>query len=89
MAGVPVTGMRRRQVTEAQAPPPPKVTEYLVRAKRCGQCGATSIGTAPAHVTGRAQFGPETHVLAANLLVGHHADARGGRLDGVDGLGAG
>jgi transposase len=72
MADAPVTGVQRRQVTEAQAPPPPKVTEYLVQAKQCGRCGTTSIGTAPAHATGRAQFGPETHALAANLLVGHH-----------------
>jgi transposase len=58
LAGAPVSGVQRRQVTEAQAPPPPKVTEYLVQAKRCGWCGVTSVGAPPAHVTGRAQFGP-------------------------------
>lgn len=72
LAEAPVTGVQRRQVTEAQAPPPPKVTEYVVQAKRCGRCGITGVGAPPAHVTGRAQFGPDTHALAANLLVGHH-----------------
>ncbi|MGH3588656.1 MAG: IS66 family transposase, partial [Pseudonocardia sp.] len=72
LVDAPVTGVQRRQVTEAQTPPPPKVTEYLVQARRCGRCGTTSVGVPPAHVTGRAQFGPGTHALAANLLVGHH-----------------
>lgn len=72
LAGVAVSGVQRRQVTEAQACPPPKVTEYVVQAKECGRCGATTVGKAPAHASGRAQFGPETHALAANLLVGHH-----------------
>ncbi|MEO5876922.1 MAG: DUF6444 domain-containing protein [Streptosporangiaceae bacterium] len=72
LADAVVTGQQRRQVTEAQAPPPPVVTEYLVQAKECGGCGATSVGRPPAHVSGRAQFGPDTHALAVNLLVGHH-----------------
>jgi transposase len=76
LTGAPVTGIQRRQVTEAQAPPPPKVTEYVVQAKECGRCGATTVGEAPAHASGRAQFGPETHALAANLLVGHHVPVK-------------
>jgi transposase len=72
LAEEPVSGVQRRQVTEAQVSPPPKVTEYVVQAKECGRCGATTVGKPPAHVSGRAQFGPETHALAANLLVGHH-----------------
>lgn len=71
-----MTGLQRRQVTEAQVPPPPKVTEYLMQAKQCGRCGVTTVGKPPAHVSGRAQFGPETHALAANLLVGHHVLAK-------------
>lgn len=72
LADALVTGRQRRQVTEAQAPPPPKVTEYEVQAKICGGCGAVSVGQAPAHASGRAQYGPQTHAQAANLLVGHH-----------------
>jgi len=72
MADAPVTGRQRRQVIEAQAPPPPKVTEYEVQAKTCSGCGAVSVGQAPAHVSGRVQYGPRTHAQAANLLVGHH-----------------
>jgi transposase len=72
LADVPVTGRQRRQVTEVQALPPPKVTEYEVQAKTCGGCGAISVGQAPGFASGRAQFGPEIHAQAANLLVGHH-----------------
>jgi transposase len=72
LADAPVTGRQRRQVTEAQAPPPPKVTEYEVQAKTCGGCGAVSAGQAPGFAPGRAQYGPQTHAQAANLLVGHH-----------------
>ncbi|TDC77491.1 hypothetical protein E1285_38645 [Actinomadura sp. 7K507] len=32
----PVAGFQRRQVTEAPAPPPPRVTEYVVQSKQCG-----------------------------------------------------
>jgi transposase len=76
LAGAPVTGVQRRQVSEVQAPPPPVVTEYVVQAKECGGCGATSIGQAPGHAPGRAQLGPDTHALAANLLVGHHVPVK-------------
>jgi len=34
------------------------------------------VGEPPAHVSGRAQFGPETHALAVNLLVGHHVPVK-------------
>jgi transposase len=76
LAEEPVTGLQRRQVTEAQVSPPPKVIEYVVQAKECGRCGTTTVGKPPAHVSGRAQFGPETHALAANLLVGHHVPVK-------------
>lgn len=72
LSNAPVTVSQRRQVTEAQTPPPPVVTEYVVQAKECECCGVTSVGAAPAPASGRAQFGPDTHALAANLLVGHH-----------------
>jgi transposase len=72
LADAPVVGRQRRQVTEAQDPPPPKVTEYEVQAKTCGCCGAVSVGQVSANASGRAQYGPQTHAQAANLLVGHH-----------------
>jgi hypothetical protein len=73
-AVVRIWGTRRSrgQVTEVQDPSPPKVTEYEVQAKRCGGCGAVSVGRAPAQVSGHAQYGPQTHAQAVNLLVGHH-----------------
>lgn len=80
LVDAPVTGSQRRQVTEVQAPPPPTVIEYLVQAlvqaKECGGCGATSVGRVPDRVCGRAQFGPDTHALAVNLLVGHHVPVK-------------
>ena len=76
LAEEPVSGVQRRQVTEAQVSPPPKVTEYVVQAKECGRCGATTVGEVPTRVSGRAQFGPGTHALAANLLVGHHVPVK-------------
>ena len=65
LSGVPVTGMERRQVFEAAPPPPPVVTEYQILARQCPACGETSVGLAPAGVTGRAQYGPR--VLPADV----------------------
>ena len=49
---------QKRQVFDAAPPPPPVVTEYQVLAKESPACGETSIGLAPAGVTGRVQYGP-------------------------------
>jgi transposase len=57
LADAAVTGVQKRQVFEAPPPPPPTVIEYQVQAKECARCGAVTIGLAPAHVTGRAQYG--------------------------------
>jgi transposase len=65
LSGVPVTGMQKRQVFEAAPPPPPVVTEYQVLGKQCPACGETSIGLAPAGVTGRVQYGPRVHASTA------------------------
>jgi transposase len=65
LSDVPVTGMQKRQVFEAAPPPPPAVTEYQVLAKECPACGETSVGLAPAGVTGRVQYGPRVHASAA------------------------
>jgi transposase len=63
LTDAPVTGRQRRQVSEGQAPPPPKVTEYEIQAKTCTGCGAVSVGQAPAYASGRAQYGPDTHAV--------------------------
>jgi len=72
LADAPVTGTQRRQVFEAQPPPPPEVTEYQVVAKECPGCGAVTEGVAPAGVTGRAQYGPGVHARAALATCAHH-----------------
>src|SRR6266540_3248128 len=49
LADVPVAAAQARQVFEVPPPPPrPVVTAYLVQARTCPVCGATSIGQAPA-----------------------------------------
>ena len=65
LSGVPVTGVQRRQVFEAAPPPPPVVTEYQILARQCPACGETSVGLAPAGVTGRVQYGPRVHASTA------------------------
>src|SRR5450755_4062335 len=72
LAGATVTGMQKRQVFEASPPPPPAVIEYQVQARECGRCGAVTIGLAPAHVTGRAQYGPGVHAKAALAVCAHY-----------------
>jgi transposase len=72
LAGEPVLGQRRRQVTDITPPPPPKVTEYVAQSKRCPCCGTVSEGLLPAAVRARASYGPEAHAQAANLACGHH-----------------
>ena len=57
LADVPAAWLQKRQVFEAAPPPPPEVTEYQILAKECPACGETSIGLAPAGVTGRVQNG--------------------------------
>jgi transposase len=75
LAGAEVTGVQKRQVFEASPPPPPEVIEYQVQAKTCGNCGAVSIGVAPAHVTGRVQYGPGVHARAALAVCAHYLPA--------------
>ncbi len=82
LAGVPVAAEQARQVFEVPPPPPrPLVTAYLVQARACPACGATSVGQAPAPVTGRAQYGPGVHAHAANLTVANHVPV--GRAAGL------
>src|SRR6266566_309392 len=72
LAGARVTCAQKLQEFEIVPPPPPRVTEYPVQARACGQCGAVSAGQAPARVTGRARYGPEAHAQAANLVSAQH-----------------
>lgn len=79
--GAAVVGVQKRQVFEAQPPPPPKVTEYEVVAKACPGCGAVTEGVAPAGVTGRVQYGPLVHAQAALAVCAHYLPvARAARL---------
>ena len=67
-----VTAVQKRQVFEASPPPPPKVIEYQVQARACGNCGAVTVGLAPADVTGRVQYGPGVHARAALAVCAHY-----------------
>jgi transposase len=83
LAGALVTAVQRLQEFDITPPPPPRVTEYQVQARVCGQCGTVTAGRPPAGVTGRAQYGPEVHAQAANLASAHHIPvARAARLMG-------
>jgi transposase len=76
-----VVGVQKRQVFEAQPPPPPTVVEYQVVAKACAGCGAVTEGVAPAGVTGRVQYGPLVHAQAALAVCAHYLPvARAARL---------
>jgi transposase len=81
LADAPVTGVVRRQVFEAQPPPPPVVTEYRVVAKTCPGCGETTEGVAPEGVTSLVQYGPGVHANAALAVCAHYLPvARAARL---------
>src|SRR6266536_2602614 len=72
LAGGPVAAEQARQVFEVPPPPRPVVTAYLVQARVCPVCGATTVGQAPAGVSGRVQYGPGVLAHAANLTVANH-----------------
>lgn len=72
LSDAPVTGVRRRQVFEAAAPPPPNVIEYQVQDRACPRCGAVTTALAPAGVTSLVQYGPGVHARAALAVCGHY-----------------
>ena len=72
LAGEPVAAQRRRQVTDIEPAPAPKVTEHVAQAKQCPCCGTVTEGGLPAHVRARASYGPEASAQAANLTAGHY-----------------
>lgn len=72
LSDAPVVGMARRQVFEAQPPPPPRVIEYRVVARRCSCCGTLSYGPAPGYASAPVQWGPSVHARAVLATVAHH-----------------
>jgi transposase len=72
LAGVPVSRMERRQVTDIAAPPPPYVTEYRIITRTCPGCATPRSGTAPAQVPARAVYGPRVLATAAELTCAHY-----------------
>jgi transposase len=72
LADAEVTGTQKLQVFEAAPPPPPTVIEYQVQGRTCGNCGEVTVGLAPAHVTGRVQYGPGVHARAALAVCAHY-----------------
>jgi transposase len=72
LADAPVVGVQKRQVFEASPPPPPRVTEYQVVARRCPGCGRLGYGQAPAWVSAPVQWGPSVHARAVLATLAHH-----------------
>jgi transposase len=72
LADAPVVGIARRQVFEASPPPPPRVIEYQVVARRCPGCGRLSYGQPPAWVSAPVQWGPSVHARAVLATLAHH-----------------
>jgi transposase len=75
LADAAVTSVQKREVFEAQPPPPPVVTEYRVVAKACPGCGTVTEGVAPGDVTSLVQYGPAVHAGAALAVCAHYLPA--------------
>jgi transposase len=67
LEAAPVVGRERRQVHEL---PPVRlvVTEHQVLHVRCAACQHISVGTFPAEVPSRAQYGPRVRAVAVYLV---------------------
>jgi transposase len=72
LSQVPISAQHRHQVTDLAPPPPPTTIEYLLQAKVCPDCQATTVGTLPAGARAPASYGVEVHAQAANLACGNH-----------------
>jgi transposase len=72
LADAPVVGVQKRQVFEASPPPPPRVVEYRVVARRCPGCGRLCYGQAPAWVSAPVQWGPGVQARAVLVTLAHH-----------------
>jgi transposase len=67
-----IVGVQRRQVVDAQPPPPPWVTEYRIVSRACPCCAASTSAAVPAGAPARTQYGPGVLARAAELLCGHY-----------------
>src|SRR5205823_2116764 len=72
LADAPVVGVQRRQVFECSPPPPPRVIEYQVVARRCECCGRVSYGQAPGWVKAPVQWGPSVAARGVLATLAHH-----------------
>ena len=73
--------VKKRQVFEAGPPPPPRVIQCQVVAKKCPACGETATGAAPAGITSLVQYGPGVHAMAALAVCANYLPvARAARL---------
>jgi transposase len=72
LADAPVVGVQKRQVFECAPPPPPRVVEYQVVARRCRCCGKVSYGQAPAGVSAPVRWGPSVAARGVLATLGHH-----------------
>lgn len=72
LAEADVVGVQKRQVFEASPPPPPRVVQFEVIARRCGCCGQVTEGRAPGWATGRVQWGPSVAARGVLATIGHH-----------------
>src|SRR5712691_3042929 len=72
LADADVVGVQRRQVFECSPPPPPRVIEYQVAARRCSCCGQVSYGQAPPGVSAPVQWGPGVQARAVLATLAHH-----------------
>jgi transposase len=72
LSSAAVIEVRRRQVTDVDPPPPPRVTEYRLLMRTCPCCGARRPAPAPPGVAARAQYGPRVLSRAAELLCAHY-----------------
>ncbi len=89
LAGAPVIGVQRRQVSDVRPPPPPWVTEYRLVTRACPGCARAVTAPAPALAPARAQYGPGVLARAAELTCAHYlpvgrAAALMGSLLGVE-----
>lgn len=72
LADAPVIGVQKRQVFECSPPPPPRVIEYQVVARRCPGCEKLSYGQAPAWASAPVQWGPSVQARGVLATLAHY-----------------
>jgi transposase len=76
LAGVPVVDVQKRQVFEAQPPPPPRVVEYRVVARRCPGCGKVCCGQLGRGCPRRWEWSAFGGGSCGAVTLGHHLPYR-------------